>query len=312
MLLRFNRGLVELALRTYILIRLEDGSLRELGPCDVIGRMWTAALTLQDPFVSEAHALVSLREGTLKLLGLRGRLVVGGKQVSEVTLTPGLEVVLSPRTTIEVVEVHVPETLLALDHPELGKRVLSGVVSVVTRPRLDVVAGANPDAAAVLWSDGLAWFARTFGGADQPIDEGSTLEVDGHRLGVVTVGVGGSGEITAVDPTSLESALHIVVRYDSVHIHREGVPPLVLDGMVARVVSDLATAGVPIGWQVMAKELWPEEDDSYVLRRNWDATLARLRKKLRAGRIRTDLVRPDRGGNVELVLARVDRVEDET
>ena len=55
-----------------------------------------------------------------------------------------------------------------------------------------------------------------------------------------------------------------------------------------------------------------DEDEPAVLRRNWDAAMARLRKKLREARIRTDLVRADRTGNVELVLRRADRVEDQT
>lgn len=305
-------------MRAYTTLRLADGTLRELGPCDVIGRMWTAALQISDPLVSEAHALISLREGALKMLGLRGRLVVGGKLVPEVVLTPGVKVDLSPKTSLEVVEVEVPDVLLALSHPELGRRVLSGVVSVVTRPRLDIVAGANPDAALILWSDGISWSASFRDGLATPemtdllIDDGTVLTVDGHELKVCTVSVGSSGEITAIDPSQLESPLHIQVRYDTVHIHRDGVAPLVLDGMVARVVSDLAISGVPMGWTVLAKDLWPDEDEPAVLRRNWDAAMARLRKKLREARVRTDLVRADRTGNVELVLRRVDRVEDQT
>ena len=107
-------------MRAYVRFRLGNGETRDLGPGDVIGRAWTAALPLFDPFVSEAHALVSLREGALKLLGLRGRLSVGGKSVSEVILSNRLEVGLSPRTTLEVVEVSVPSALLALDVPGLG------------------------------------------------------------------------------------------------------------------------------------------------------------------------------------------------
>lgn len=41
-------------------MRLSNGDERELGPGDVIGRGWTSALVLADPFISEAHALVSL------------------------------------------------------------------------------------------------------------------------------------------------------------------------------------------------------------------------------------------------------------
>ncbi len=50
-----------------------DGRSELLGPGDIIGRMPTATLTINDPHVSEAHALVSLRGSELKLPGLRGR-----------------------------------------------------------------------------------------------------------------------------------------------------------------------------------------------------------------------------------------------
>lgn len=299
-------------MRAYVRFKLGNGEARDLGPGDVIGRMWTAALQLPDPFVSEAHALVSLREGALKLLGLRGRLSVGGKSVPEVALSSGLKIGLSPRTTLEVSEVRIPSAMLALDLPGLGRRVLSGVVSLVTQPRVDLIAGANPEAAAVLWSDGLTWFARVRDGSDAPLSPDENLVLEGHTIPIVSVTVGASGEVTTVDPASLESALHLTVRYDTVHIHRDAAPTLTLDGIIARIVSDLATAGVPMGWQVLAAELWPGEADPAILRRNWDAALARLRKKLREARIRADLVRADRSGNFELFLARGDRVDDQT
>jgi hypothetical protein len=47
------------------------------------------------------------------------------------------------------------------------------------------------------------------------------------------------------------------------------------------------------------------------LRRRWDVHLGRLRAKLREARIREDLVRPDGRGNLELVLAPRDVVEDQ-
>ena len=40
--------------------------------------MWSAALHLDDPRVSEAHAMVSIRGSELKLLALRGRFQIDG------------------------------------------------------------------------------------------------------------------------------------------------------------------------------------------------------------------------------------------
>jgi pSer/pThr/pTyr-binding forkhead associated (FHA) protein len=42
-------------------LRLPDGSTTTLAPGDIIGRMASAALVLDDGRVSEAHAMVSLR-----------------------------------------------------------------------------------------------------------------------------------------------------------------------------------------------------------------------------------------------------------
>lgn len=299
-------------LRAYVRFKLDSGETRELGPGDVIGRAWTAALPLADAFVSEAHALVSLREGALKLLGLRGRLSIGGKSVSEMTLSNGLRVGLSPRTTLEVVDVRVPSALLALDIPGLGRRPLTGVVSLVTQPGLQLIANASPGAAAVLWSNGLSWYAHLRDGSDQLLNPGETLTIDGVAIPIIAVSIGTSGEVTTADPASLESPLEITVRYDTVHIHRTGTPAITLDGMIARILSDLATAGVPVGWHVIARDLWPGESEVAVLRRNWDAAMSRLRKKLREARVRTDLVRTDHSGNFELFLARGDRVDDQT
>lgn len=299
-------------MRAFVTFRQRTGELRELVPGDLIGRIWTAALSIPDPLVSEAHALVSLREGALKLLGLRGRLAVGGRAVTEVTLSVGLKIGLSPRTELEVVEVHVPEALIALDLPGVGLRPLAGVVSLIATPALDCVAGAHPEAFAVVWSDGLGWFARLRDGSDREVVPGTTLSLDGHTIPVVAVTLGASGHVTTVDPVQLDSALHLVVRYDTVHIHREGAATVVVDGIAARIVSDLATAGVPMGWTLLAAELWPNETDPLALRRNWDAALSRLRRKLKEARIRPDLVRADRSGNFELFLSRRDRVDDQT
>lgn len=294
-------------------VRLRCGhETRELIPGEIIGRIWTAAFPMADPFVSEAHAYVSLRSGALKLMGLRGRLAVGGKTVPEVTLTSGLEIALSTRTVLTVEEVSTPSTMLALSHPVLGRRPLTATVSLVTRPHLDLVAGVSPDAAALIWSDGLSWFARRRDGADVTLDVGVTLEVEGERLEVVMVSMRDMGESTLVDPASLDSDLHLVLRYDTVHIHRDGTPTVTLDGLIARIVSELASAGVPMGWQALATDLWRGVTDVPVLRRNWDASIARLRKKLREAHIRVNLIRADRSGNFEIFLLDGDRVDDQT
>ena len=65
-----------------------DGEEHALIPGDLIGRMHTAALHLDDGRVSEAHAMVSLRDGSLRLLSLRGGFSVGRGSRRAGTPTP--------------------------------------------------------------------------------------------------------------------------------------------------------------------------------------------------------------------------------
>jgi pSer/pThr/pTyr-binding forkhead associated (FHA) protein len=66
------------------LVRLPDGSVETLYVGDIVGRTWSAAVRIDDPDVSEAHALVSLRGERLWLLALRRRFTVSGKVVEAV------------------------------------------------------------------------------------------------------------------------------------------------------------------------------------------------------------------------------------
>ena len=85
-----------------------------------------------------------------------------------------------------------------------------------------------------------------------------------------------------------------------------------LNGLHARLVSELALAGVPVGWEALAGELWPGDEDRLALRRRMDTALSRLRRKLRAAGVRTNLARADGCGHLELLLLDGDVVEDNT
>ncbi len=56
-----------------------DGGAFELAPGDIIGRLDSAAMPLADARVSEAHAMISLREGRLQMIALRGGLALAGE-----------------------------------------------------------------------------------------------------------------------------------------------------------------------------------------------------------------------------------------
>ena len=90
-------------------MRLPDGGRRDLGPGDIIGRMPTAALVLDDARVSEAHALITLRAGELRLLPLRGRCAVDGELVNEATLEPDMVIEPAPGLELLIEDVHLPQ-----------------------------------------------------------------------------------------------------------------------------------------------------------------------------------------------------------
>ncbi len=70
-------------MRAFVRFVVPDGSHRELVHGDVIGRLPRAALALNEPTLSEAHAMVSLRGSLLKLLALRGRVTVRGRSLAD-------------------------------------------------------------------------------------------------------------------------------------------------------------------------------------------------------------------------------------
>jgi len=298
-------------MRAYVRFRLGPDDVRELGPGDVIGRMWGAALSISDPTISEAHALVSLRGSALKLLALRGRFAVGGVALSEVELVRGMHIQLARDITLEVVEVALPVEVLAIEGDGLARQILPGVVSLRMRPRPELLPGFAADADLSLWSDGLSWMKRTSTGEVSPVVAGDTLTLHGHAVRFVAMALGAAGQPVTTGIRA-ESPLHLVVRFDTVHIHRVDEVSLALDGLSARILSELATVRLPISWHALARDLWPDDDDQVSLRRKWDTAISRLRKKLRDHHIRPDLVRADGTGNFEIFLQRGDHVEDQT
>lgn len=302
-----------------VLLRDPDGRDHELVPGDIVGRVWSAALQVDDGRVSEAHAMVSLREGQLHLIALRGGLAVAGKPLSQVPLRPGERVELARGIAIEVVEVHLPADVLGVEGAELPRQVLPGVCSVLfdppspgqPAPAPRVARGWREDAPLRIWTTGDRWMARDTLGPRQ-IAAGDEVEVRGHVLRFVAIPLLDAGPRTTRRHGDLEAPVRIVAQFDTVHLHREGAPPLVLCGLQARLVSELVACGGPVAWAVLSGELWPQEDDPQVLRGRLDTLLSRVRRRVRAAGFRADLVRSDGAGTVELLLYANDQVEDRT
>lgn len=298
-------------MRAFVRLRLPDDTCRDLGPGDLIGRHWSCACALDDPRVSEAHAMVSLRGSALKLLALRGRFAVDARPLTELALAAGQRIELARGLALEVAVVELPASVLALEGEGVARQVLDGVVSLRAGPRPAIAPGYRPDADAVVWSDGRQWRVRRRGegGVGAPLRAGGRIALGAHTVQAVEVPLGQAGQVVTVERGGVDEPLHLIVRYHTAHVHRGAEPPVAIDGLPARILGELAAMGVPAPWEIVARELWPTEADGATLRRRWDVGLARLRRKLRDARLRDDLVRADGSGNFELFLARADTLD---
>lgn len=299
-------------MRAYVRVRAPDGSHHELVHGDLVGRLSTAALPIDDARISEAHAMISLRERELKLIRLRGGLAYDGKPVNELTLRPGLEVVLAAGISLHVESLHLPSSVLGLVGGRLARQVLPPVASLVPAAEgVRLQAGYVQDAVAWVWCTGSAWRVRV-GERVAPLAPGDRFEVGGETIGAVEIPLEAAGGAATRAVGGVEAPLRIEANFDTVQIHREGAAALVLGGTHARIVSELVALAGPAHWKVIAGLLWPDAAEPESLRSRFDVALSRLRRKLREARIRTDLVHTDGAGQVELLLYPHDRVADRT
>lgn len=293
-------------MRAFTRLLAPDGRRYELVSGDVIGRHAASALPLDDARVSEAHAMVSLREQELRLIALRGAFAIDGRPVDSVALQPGLVVHLAPQLALEVEAVELPDSVMALEGPGVPRQVLPGVCSVVAGPPLRVQKGLSSAGLAVIWNTGPGWRVREGGGEARDLVVG--MQVAG--LTAVAAPLAAAGLAATVRRDSVSPPLELVVWPDSVHVHREGKPAVTISGILARILAELVAFDGPVHWKVLAGELWPKGDDQEVLRARLDVNLSRLRRRLRKHGVRVDLVRSDGAGQIGLLLYPHDRVEE--
>lgn len=301
--------------RPHVRFATPDGSEITLAPGELVGRMAGAALRIEDPRISEAHAMVSLRGAELKLLALRGRLSVDGRPESAVRLVPGARVVLAGFYALTVRAAVLPDEVIMLELADgdgeiHGPLSIDGVVSLYADPLPRLVPRFEPDAPAIVWSseDGLR--VRVGATPDRLYRAGETLTLLGYAARVVQVPLSTLASHATLDQGGFDVALTLVLHYDTVHVRPSVGPPVVFDGLMARLLTEVAQLETPVSWLSLARLLWEDEDDEHILRYRWDQATSRIRKKLRAGRVRADLLRSTGGGLVELFLGPGDRIED--
>lgn len=297
-------------MRALVRLRLPDGHVYDLAPGDLIGRVWHAALCLDDPGVSEAHALVSLRGREFKLLGLRGMFLVDDKPSGEVALRVGQRIGLARDLDVEVVAVELPDEVLGVESDEIPRQVLAGVSAILLKPSPHVVARAVDGAPASIWNLGDSWRVRVGSEPARPVAAGDEVTVGSHRVRFVAIPLADAGRDATRRDLAAHGPMKVVAQFDAVHLHREGWPVVTFGGMPARLLTELVAFDGPVPWEVLSRELWPDEPDRHALRRRLDVTVARLRARLRDERVRSDLLRADGSGCFQLVLYEGDSVED--
>ncbi len=294
--------------RAYAIISI-GGEDHVVGHGDLIGRTPTAAIVVDDPRVSEAHAIVSVRAGELHLLSLRRLVVANGTPASEVRLVAGLAIILADEVELIVREVVEPAHVLAIAMPSGERQVLPQVASITTDPpRLH--GRLVPEARGILWSTGDTWRLRV-GGETRAIEPGDAVAIDGHAFRFELLPLGQTGVSTTDSDGAVGAPLRLVAFYDSVQIFQRGRKVHALGGTGARIVSELVACDGPTHWEVIAREIWPDEIDALPLRHRWDVALGRLRARLRNAGVR-DLLKTDGTGQIALETYPGDVVEDRT
>lgn len=278
-----------------------------LRPGSLIGRLSTCTLRIQDVRVSEAHALVTLRGRDLTLLALRGALQVDGIAEDAVLLAKGQRVELAPDVAFEVEEVVLPTRVMVLLVD--GVDLLEPCAAVhALLPSHQWVPAWRPDALAHVWSADGDWMIQVDGRVERATP-GASWVLDGATLSAAVVDL----ERLATEVTHLAGqveAMEVIGRTDTAELRRAGREPVTLDGLLARLVTELGLLGTPTPWDVVAREIWPEAPDLQ-RRRSFDRVLQRLRQTLREHGVREDLVRAVGRGSYELHLGGGGRFVDE-
>ncbi len=294
-------------------LRTEQGRSFTLAPGSLVGRAPTAACRIEDPRVSEAHAMLSLRGRELHLLALRGSLRVDGVSEDDLPLVQGMRIELAPGLGLDVEALSLPERVLGLRVGGQPVQELSAPIhSLVLEPSAELVPRFIEDAPMQAWSTSEGWSLRLGSEPVQRVRAGGSWRLGELPIQAVELSLEQASALSTQGRSHGYAPLRLILRTTSVHLHREGRAPAVITGLSAQAICELAEMGVPAPWEAVARQLWRDDPDRYTLRNRWDRVLRRLRASLEQAGVREDLVRADGHGNIELVLLPRDELVDET
>ena len=254
--------------------------LHRLAPGMVLGR-GQVGLPLDDPSVSEAHALCTHREEGLVLIALRGTLTVDGQDVDRVALTEGLELTLAPGVDLFVRAVHEPAVTLVLEAG--GRRVRPPPGYGALTPALTWDGSPADDTVLESWTQGAARFVRIGAGAPLELAAGMSLHTVLGVFAVREVPAGGNrreatvrAHVLAIDASVSPVTVAVQAGPDLVHPLPEGQALLVFTLAVLQ-----RRSGREVTASDLKRGLWAREAGRDVERDKLDKRLAALERRLR-------------------------------
>lgn len=264
----------------------------------IVGRSTYATLHVDDPRVSEAHALLSLRGGRLRLLALRRRFAVDGQTHDDLALIEGQLVELAPGLSLEVLALELPSHLAMIEGDGIPRQLLPDAAFIRTDPPT-LSASFLADADGVVWSSTDRLRLRLADGAESDLAPGLPFELAGRRLQIDLVPIDELREVATV-PIHEAGSVQVAVDDERVTISL-GERRVSFDGVPARFLSVLHRTGGALDWATLSSRVWTDEHDWGALRRRLDVTLARIRKRLRESGLSPTIVRSDGQGSFALV-----------
>lgn len=261
----------------------DEKTLHVLGAGEQVGRSDLAALCIDDPRISEAHAMVSLRGQGLKLLALRGRFRVDGEPRHEISLAPNVSVELAPSLFLHCIEVLLPNQVLAIEFAHLPRLIPSSTTTLYARPTPRVKHGYDPGGDAILWTVGEHWRIQVMAtGEVIKLDDTHAMDIAGLTLGTCQVPLTEMAYPRTRAPSV--TALRIERCGDRVKVwqhDREEQLPVLIAGVPGKICASIIAHDHTAQVQEIIADVWPDDASlEHALRKRFDMGLKRLRIRL--------------------------------